>query len=202
MNMRNIVIIVLLFLLYIIIDYSNVLTYVGFNFERINSNMLDIVSNIFIAIFIFYLTYYYIEQWNIKRNKNQIDIASLLLKNVYKNCLDYMWHIDFDDNVIEALIKKHDFNAYEDGNSVMSKYQNAPFKNEEEQIIQMALAGIIPRKLLETYFDIKKDYSLHVFTSIVFHEHPEKILPDETDVANKIDQAIQELNEYTDKIKH
>ena len=88
-NQRNstfiaIIITCLIFILYLLIDYFNIFSVLGIDISRINTDFLEIIANAVIAIIIFALGYYFVEQWNVKKLANQKAIAESLLLSIYK----------------------------------------------------------------------------------------------------------------------
>ena len=78
------------FVTYLLVDYFNIPTVIGIDISRFNIDLLGIVINAVIAIVVFALGYYFVEQWNTKRNKNQRDYAFSLLEMSYCDCLQVL----------------------------------------------------------------------------------------------------------------
>ena len=71
-----IIITCILFILYLLVDYFNIPSILGIDVSRINTDLLGIIANSAIAIVVFSLGYYFVEQWNIKRTENQRNSGS------------------------------------------------------------------------------------------------------------------------------
>lgn len=182
-------VIILYLILYIVLDYYNIPSALGFSMKSINYNALSILVGAFVALIIFILTYEYVDQRNIEKINNQKEIAALILKRVYDDCNEYIVLLD---DVLETLVERTDFNAYYEHNSPAAKYADIPFENEKI-IMQFATDGVISKEQLEKYYKIKHYYLSYVTTNVIFYDHPEKVVPTKMTLLRSIENARSAL---------
>lgn len=179
------------FIIYFAVDYFNIPSLLGMKLSRLNTGLLSIASGSIIALLVFALTYYLVDQRNIKRQRNQRSIALLLLRQTYEDCKKQVaWLVDLE--TLMALVKKTDFNASYNPNSPVGKYSEMPFKNESV-ILQFAADGLLSSSELKEYFKIKNMYQQHVNLSVVFFDHLEKVSPNTKTIINEIETALSKI---------
>lgn len=176
---------------YFLVDYLNIPTLLGLRISEMNMAALDVFSNAITAILIFALTYYFVERWNIRRQDNQKQMATLLLGKTYNDCMFYL--SCFDAVALQKIVERTDFNAYYNHDSPAAKFADIPFENEQS-IMQYAGEGIIPSSIIEKYFEVKDEFSKHITMSVTFFDHLELIKPTRAELLKLINEAKKEVN--------
>lgn len=149
-----VLVIVFLFLLFVVgfaIDYFNLPSFFGLNMKNINYDIQNIVVSIITTFGLFLITYLLIERHNIRRQKNQYEIAKFSLQLVYMTCERLINQLDKED---KQFLKK-------EGKEIVSMYEKQPFY-DDQLIMQLGVDGAIPFFWTERYQKIKANYSLYV----------------------------------------
>lgn len=146
------VIIIALVLLsfYLFIDYFNLPTAIGIDISRFNIDLFGIVVNAVIAIVVFALGYYFVEQWNTKRNKNQKDYAFSLLEMSYRDCLQVLNDL-YNPQILTEIRKTF---RYDNEGDFVTSLKNLPFQNEA-LISKFVADGILSVEQVKNYHSIK-----------------------------------------------
>ena len=146
------VIIIALVLLsfYLFIDYFNLPTAIGIDISRFNIDLFGIVVNAVIAIVVFALGYYFVEQWNTKRNKNQKDYAFSLLEMSYRDCLQVLNDL-YNPQILTEILKTF---RYDNEGDFVTSLKNLPFQNEA-LISKFVADGILSVEQVKNYHSIK-----------------------------------------------
>lgn len=86
---RMIVVIISLAIAVILcLDYFNIPARIGLNASNFNSMLVSFFLNSMTAFMIFSLTYFFVERWNVNNRKNKREVALLLIKKTYQNCIN------------------------------------------------------------------------------------------------------------------
>ena len=138
------------FVTYLLVDYFNIPTVIGIDISRFNIDLLGIVINAVIAIVVFALGYYFVEQWNTKRNKNQKDYAFSLLEMSYRDCLQVLNDL-YNPQILAEIRKTF---RYNDEGDFVTSLKNFPFQNET-LISKFVADGILSVEQVKNYHSIK-----------------------------------------------
>ena len=181
--------------IYFLIDYLNLPSNLGFSINRINFDALNVISGIFVAIFIFILSYYCVEKWNIKKQQNQEKAIIIVLIQIYENCKQGITLLH--KGGLQFLVKHTDFQALYDHNSPAYKYADSFFGNEQF-LLHFFAEGIVPHDIILSYFKIKQDINQHLTMSVALFDHIENVIPTQDDLILELDSAINTLKQYED----
>lgn len=149
------------FVTYLLVDYFNIPTVIGIDISRFNIDLLGIVINAVIAIVVFALGYYFVEQWNIKKSTNQRALAESALCRCYHSCLYF-------SNLLENIFDGEDpltFESYSTMMDIISLFEERPF-SEESLIQQYMLEGLLTKEQTDDYLSIRDAYKTFVFLKI------------------------------------
>lgn len=135
---------------YLLVDYFNIPTVIGIDISRFNIDLLGIAINAVIAIVVFSLGYYFVEQWNTKRNKNQKDYAFSLLEMSYRDCLQVLNDL-YNPQILTEIRKTF---RYDDEGDFVTSLKNFPFQNEA-LISKFVADGILSVEQVKNYHSIK-----------------------------------------------
>lgn len=195
---------ILLLVLYL--DYNNIPSNLGFDTSQINTEIIGIILDAVETICVFLFAYYLIDRWEIRKNKNQMEVANQILLYTYERFKYYTCY--FADNKENRIQVKNEgsTNLYNDSIDV----KNIPFENDEI-IMQLFNEGAIDKSQLVYYLDIKVLYRLFIrFVNDVteLQENPNELhernlLACKKSIVEKVDSAIKELEKYRSvKRKH
>ena len=177
-------------ILYLLLDYLNIPTRLGIHISEINMDALAIFTSVITAVTIFLLTYFLVERWNLRKQYNQTQMASMFLSKTYEDCKFYLSGLDL--GALDKLVKRTDFNAYYNHDSPAAKYADIPFENEQ-RIMQYAEEGIVSSAIIEKYLEVKNEYLKHIIMSVTFFDHPETVQPKREDLLKLIEDAEKEI---------
>ena len=160
---------VILFIVYGIIDYLNIPQLFGLSSERFNMDFFDVFLNATIVIALYIATYIFIDRKEIQRNTNARDTADVLLLCTYTDCYDNLKMVCDTNWVREYIIPKVDGNKPPNDNRVISNIQNFPFESKQE-LLELSKGGYIEKDALQKYFRIQKEYKHMISMRITFYD--------------------------------
>lgn len=70
---------VLVFVLFIVIDYSNIASFLGFQVKNINISLFSAIFNAFVVIALYIVTFIVVDKRQIKKDQNSEIIAKILM---------------------------------------------------------------------------------------------------------------------------
>ncbi|MFD3086244.1 hypothetical protein ACFKJU_06505, partial [Streptococcus agalactiae] len=82
-NRKKTLSLVVTLVIYLLLDYLNLLSKIGLNINRINLDVL----NILIIIVLYVTTFILIDHKQLEKEKNKIETSKLVLKGIYESCL-------------------------------------------------------------------------------------------------------------------
>ena len=151
----------------IALDFYNVPSKCGFRIGEINWDFQSIAINAIITSGLFLITYVLIQQWDIKRQRNQHDIAILLLKQTYIDCKSGLEL--FDKSYYRQIISEKSEEIKSQVRTNAERFANSSFQNEAI-IMELCKDGVISSKQLERYFIVKTFYLQYCTLSIAMPE--------------------------------
>lgn len=171
---KIILLIILAFFTYVILDYINLPTILGLKLANINSEVFGILFDATIVIILYVISFFYIEKRQVDKDINSKNTVSILIKKTYEECLG---NLEFLDNKLilkQYVIPKIDGNKTDSENKIVHNLQTLPFSSFDT-IMTLATNGYVGQKELDEYLDIKKDYQHLVSVKITFYdlEYPE-----------------------------
>ena len=192
---------VLLFLVYVILDYFDVPSLMGLSSDRINMDFFSVFLNSVIVVVLYIITYYFIDRRQIQKDTNAKDTADILLLYTYKECLDNLEMVSNREWVEKHIIPKVDGDLLISDNIVITKIQNIPFVSKGE-ILELSKSGHIGKNVFAKYLHIQKEYKHIVAMKIVFYD---LIVPQTTEqrelLRNINDRKMKLMKMLTSEIK-
>lgn len=177
----------ILIIIFIFLDYINILSIFNLKAENLNFDFLNILINSTMVIILYIITYFLIDKENIKKNNTQKDILDSLLIKTYKECLTYINILDYE-TISRYVVPKIDFNT--PGESEISKnIKNNTFSNHND-ILELFKTGILPVEKFNSYIDIKNSYFTYITFVITFFDAPDKTIDLKNNLINKINEEI------------
>lgn len=180
----------ILMIIFICLDYINILSIFNLKAENLNFDFLNILINIIIVIMLYIITYFLIDKENIRKNNTQKDILYSMLKKTYKECINYINILDYD-TISKYIIPKIDFNIPEE-DKISKNIKNNTFSNHND-ILELFKSGIVPVDKFNSYIDIKNSYFSYITFVITFFDAQDKIITLKNDLINKINAEIKKI---------
>ncbi len=175
------------------IDYFNLpSTFLGLKISNMNWDFYMGILNVFSVVILYVITYILLDQREIKRDRNKNEIATLLIRKSYDQCIFYINNMLTEDMINNYIVPKMDFNSTD--NPIMMYLKSAPFENENH-IMDLVKDGQITKKKLEDYFNVKDKFSSYVFMRITFFDAPEKYSDLKIELLDLIRVEIAKIND-------
>lgn len=175
---------VLMFVLFLIIDFLNIPTLIGVDTATVNWDLFLGLLNFWVVVLLYIITYKKIDKRNLERENNKEDLANLLISSCYNECREYL-KLYTPETIEKYILPKVDFNST--SNKVVTNLQEAPFANENV-IMDLAKDGQIKKEQIEGYFKVKDKYRVFVNSRITFFDAPHIYDP----VLKELAEAINE----------
>lgn len=127
MNISKVFLPVILFVAYLILDYINAVDLIGLSVDNINVDIFGALINGTIVIVLYIVSFYYIDNKQLEKDKNAKCTAQTLLKKTYSECLESLKLLDNKEMVKKYVIPKVNGNkpSYED--KIISNFQTCLF---------------------------------------------------------------------------
>ena len=187
---KIIIISLIMIIAFIFLDYINILSIIKLKTENFNFDFLNIIINTIIVIMLYLITYFLIDKENIRKNNTQKDILKSLLKETYKECINYINILDYE-TLSKYIVPKIDFNSTTE-NIISKNIKNNAFSNHDT-IIELFKIGIVSIDNFNTYIEIRKDYFSYVTFVITFFDAPDKTTPLKNELLKKLCIAIKKI---------
>lgn len=171
-------------------DYINLPSKLGLNMSNINWDFCMGILNVIVVILLYVITFKTLDERTIEREKNKIDISTLLLKECYNECLWYVNYLN-EELVNKYIVPKIDFESTD--HTIIKNLQNSPFLNEGT-IMDFVKDGQITKEKLEGYFNVRKKFREYICMRIIVYDGPGHYMPLENTLRNTIDSEIKKLN--------
>lgn len=119
-----------------------------------------------VVIILYIITFCVIDKKSVEKERNKKEIANIILKNTYNDCL---WWIDNmeGDLLSKYVVTKVDFTIAND--PIVTNIENAPF-DDEVFIMDFIKDGQIDKKRAEQYFEIKKLFQQYIAMRIILFD--------------------------------
>ena len=161
--------IIAILFIYLIIDYINIPSYLGFIPNNINFDIFTVFFDAVIVTILYVISFYYIENKQNEKDNNATKIVDVLLEKTYTECLDNLILLDNKDIIRRYIIPKVDGNKTDSENKVINNLQTLPFSSYDS-VISLASNGYIDKNKLNEYLEIKKEYQYLVNMKITFFD--------------------------------
>ena len=161
--------IIAIFIIYLIIDYINIPSHLGFIPNNINFDIFTIIFDAVIVSVLYVISFYYIENKQNEKDNNATKIVDVLLEKTYTECLDNLILLDNKEIIRQYIIPKVDGNKTDSENKVINNLQTLPFLSYDS-VISLASNGYVDKNKLNEYLEIKKEYQYLVSMKITFFD--------------------------------
>ena len=189
---------IILFFIYLLLDYLNLPSLIGLSFTTINADLFDTIFNGTIVIVLYIISFFYIDNKQNEKDANSRDIAETLFKKTYQECKQNLELLDNRIVVEKYIIPKVDGNKTDSENKVVHNLQTLPF-DSYDTIMELATSGYLLKNQLEDYLHIKKEYQYLVSVKITFYDLDTAQTAEQKSMANDIKQRNKALLELLDK---
>ncbi len=159
-----------------LLDLFDIPSSLGLNMEAINWDALSLIVGNLLVILIAVITYLLIDKRNREKDKNQREVALLLLTQTYEQCKESVLLFERPE-VLEKAVEKCDFDKVLHEDKQMMYYLEHPFEFHEK-IMEFACSGTISQKEFSDYMEVRTAFKKHIDIRIMFFDHGE--LPAQT----------------------
>ena len=157
--------------IYVLLDINDLPADIGIHSEKINWDIASIVIGNLVVIGLYFITYSLIDNRSIEKDKNQREVALLLLNKTYDQSAESVKLFDYP-GAAEKAAQKCDLSKTAHQDSQFMYYLEFPFEFHE-QIVEFASAGIISKKEFDNYLELKETFRKHINRKIVFFDKEE-----------------------------
>ena len=183
---------IILFIIYLLLDYFNLPSFIGLSSKTINVDLFDAIFNGIIVIVLYIISFFYIDNKQNEKDANSRDVAETLFKKTYQECKQNLEFLDNKIVVEKYIIPKVDGNKTDSENKVVRNLQTLPF-DSYDTIMDLATSGYILKNQLEDYLHIKKEYQYLVSIKITFYDLDTAQTADQKSMADDIKRRNKEL---------
>lgn len=195
MKKKHLIFFILPIIILLLIDYFNLPSLLGFEMSNINWDFCMGFLSIVVVITLYSFTYKLLDEKAIKREKNKNEISALLLKECYKECLEYS-DLLTKDIIENYIVPKIDFNCIIDDNSIIRNLQNSPFESENI-IMDFAKDGQLTTEQIQSYYNVKNYYRKSITMRIIAFDNPDIHREfNRINLQNVIDCGLKTFDEY------
>lgn len=159
---------ILVFLVYLILDYINLPNILNIKIANINVDLFGVLLNSAIVISLYLFSYYYIEKRQKIKDENAKNVVKVLIEKTYRECLKTLQLLD-KEQMIKYVISKVDFNKTVSDNPVITSFQKLPFTSFDT-IMSLATSGHISDNDFKRYVEIQKEYEYLVNMKITLFD--------------------------------
>ena len=139
---------IILFIIYLLLDYFNLPSFIGLSSKTINVDLFDAIFNGIIVIVLYIISFFYIDNKQNEKDANSRDVAETLFKKTYQECKQNLEFLDNKIVVEKYIIPKVDGNKTDSENKVVRNLQTLPF-DSYDTIMDLATSGYILKNQLE-----------------------------------------------------
>ena len=192
LSLRHVVIFgVMLFAAYLLGDILNIPSRMGIPIDNINMAALPVIVNAFFTIGALMVAYVLFDRREIRKARNAQEAVKTILRVTFNSCLKEI-NLLSNPVVLNAVVKRTDFNAYGDG-EVIANIKKIPFIHDD-LLMSYIDKGLVSGEMLETYLQIKNEYQSYINLPVTFFDHPEVYVPERNKLIAKIEAALKEVD--------
>ena len=179
-------------LVYFWLDMKNTISWFGISFQEVNWDLASVVISNLVVICLYLITFVLLDSRNIKKDKNQRDVAVLILNKTYEQCNE-VTGLFANPFFRASAVKKCDFNKtmYED--PIQLRFLDAPFEFHEK-IVELASSGVISKQEFSDYTEVRLAYKNHINMRITFYDDETMGNTNYTKLVQTLENAMNSLN--------
>ena len=198
-SVRSLTLILIVFVVYLILDYVNIPTLIGLTPTKLNMDVFGVFFDTVIVLILYVISFYYIENKQIEKDANAKDTVWVLLKKTYQECLENLILLDDRVMIEKYIIPKVDGDKPDSENKVVHNLQTLPFSSFDA-VMELAVSGYVEREQLADYLDIKKEYQFLVSIKITFFDLLEPQTAEQTEMFIQIQERDVKLKRKLGKL--
>lgn len=160
---------IVFFILYGLLDYINMSSILKIKINNINIDLFSIFFDSLVVIVLYIITYFHIDKKRISKDVNSEKVANVLMRQTYLECLDNLKLINNKQMLKEVIVPKVDFDKTDSENKVVVNLQNLPFESYDN-LMNLAISGYVSEDRLDKYLWIKKEYAYIISIKITFYD--------------------------------
>lgn len=172
-------------------DYMNLPSLLGFEMSNLNWDFCMGLINAAVVIVLYFITYKILDERTVQREENKKETSMLLIKDCYRECLDYVQLLN-QETVEKYIVPKIDFNSTNQ-NAIIYNLQNTPFSNEAI-IWDLIKDGQIGKNRIEEYLKIKRKFQQYVNMRIIFFDSAQHYEPLKVELCNTINSEMEKID--------
>ncbi len=201
-TLRFIIPTIVAFVIYLILDYINLATFLGITPSNIDTDIFGVLFDAMIVIILYVISFYYIDNRQNEKDANARSTAKVLIQKTYDECLSNLKLLDNKNMVAQYIIPKVDGNKTDSEDKVTHNLQTLPFSSFDS-IMSLATNGFIEEDVLYDYLDAKKEYQYLVSMKITFYDLISPQTSDQQALYNDIKNRDEKLkNKMSDYLKN
>ena len=151
--------------IYFLLDINDLPASIGIQSENINWDIASIIISNIVVVCLYLITFNELDHRSIEKDKNQREVALLLLSKTYGECRESVEVLDYPGAAKQAA------------DTQLQYYLDFPFEFHE-QIVEFASSGIISKKEFSDYLDLREAFRKHINIRIMSFDREE--LPNST----------------------
>lgn len=178
---------------YFCLDVNNTIAGMGIPTQEINWDIASMVIGNLVVISLYLITYNLIDNRSIEKDRNQREVALLLLNKTYDQCAESVELFDYP-GAAEKAAQKCDFSKTAHQDSQLMFYIEFPFEFHE-QIVELASNGIISREEFYNYLELKEAFRKHIDRKIMFFDREELSIETKKEFVDIFEKVTDQLKE-------
>ena len=146
--------------IYFLLDINDLPASIGIQSENINWDIASIIISNIVVVCLYLITFNELDHRSIEKDKNQREVALLLLSKTYGECRESVEVFDYPGAAKHAA-EKCDLSKMIHEDKQLQYYLDFPFEFHE-QIVEFASSGIISKKEFSDYLDLREAFRKHI----------------------------------------
>lgn len=176
---------VIIFLVYLILDYINLPYVFNIKIANINIDLFGALLDAVIVVVLYLFSYFYIENRQKLKDENAKNVVKILFNKTYDECLKNLIFLDSKEIIKEYIIPKIDGNKTSLDNRIITNFQKLPFSSFDT-IMNLATNGYISDDDFATYVEVQREYQYLINMKITFYDLDTAHTPEQIAMANDI----------------
>lgn len=183
----------IIILLTVMLDIFNIPSKIGIPMASVNWNVISLIIGNLLVILIALITYLLIDKRNREKDKNQREIALLLLNKTYEQCYESVLLFD-NPKIREKAVEKCDFDKVLHEDKQLMYYLEYPFQYHDN-IVELSCSGIISQKEFSDYIDVRIAFQKHINIMIMLFDKEDPAMQTRRDFIETYEKVKKSMNE-------
>lgn len=144
-----------------VIDYNNCFSDLGHDITNYNFDVLSIVIGNGVVVVLFVITFILLDRRNIQKEENKRRVALIMLKSIYTHCSETIDKFSDHQFVVDVTSSRF-LEKSDDIEAKKQHFVRLPFSENNESILSFSQDGILHGDEIDTYIQIKKQYTEYI----------------------------------------